>query len=91
MEEMITIPKFGVRRTKKTVSGVAGKDSLIEGRDRKTSSTPLFQDIERSNQHSLCTPNGKKSGGQIGHRGHHLSMVNTAGFSLENEGDDNRF
>lgn len=47
---------------------------LKRGRDSSTSSTAPSQDIGRSNSNSLRRSSGKKSGGQPGHEGHHLSM-----------------
>jgi hypothetical protein len=44
------------------------------GRDSSTGSTSPSQDTGRSNSHSLRKSNGKKSGRQAGHEGHHLSM-----------------
>jgi transposase len=50
---------------------------LKQGRDSNTSSTPPSHDIGRSNGNSLRTKSGKATGGQTGHRGHHLPMVST--------------
>jgi transposase len=45
------------------------------GRSSKTSSTPPSQDIGRSNQRSLRPPSTRKTGGQQGHEGMTLEMV----------------
>ena len=48
---------------------------LKNGRNSKTSSTPPSQDIGRSNQKSLRLPSTRKPGGQAGHEGSTLEMV----------------
>jgi hypothetical protein len=50
---------------------------LKNGRNSKTSSTALSQDISRSNAHGLRKSRGKPFGGQKGHWGHTLSMSST--------------
>ena len=51
---------------------------LKNGRNSKTSSTAPSQDINRSNNaHSLRERSGKKTGGQLCHQGHTLSMSET--------------
>jgi transposase len=50
---------------------------LKGGKSSRTSSISPSQDIGRSNRISLRTPIGKKSGGQAGHQGHSLAMVDT--------------
>ena len=56
---------------------------LKNGHNSKTSSTAPSQDINRSNSHSLRKHSGKKSGGQLGHAGHTLSMSATPDQVIE--------
>jgi transposase len=56
---------------------------LKNGRNSKTSSTAPSHDISRSNVHSLRRISGKKTGGQKGHPGHHLSMSDTSDTVIE--------
>jgi transposase len=57
-----------VRQLEDTISLLRG------GKDSRTSSTAPTHDIGRSNQISLRSPSGRKSGGQPGHTGCTLSM-----------------
>lgn len=50
---------------------------LKNGKDSKTSSTPPSQDIGRSNRTGLRTPSNRKPGGQAGHEGSTLEMVDS--------------
>jgi transposase len=60
-----------IHRLEETISLLKG------GKNSRSSSTAPSQDLGRSNQMSLRTPSGKKSGGQIGHSGHTLAMDDT--------------
>jgi len=48
---------------------------LKNGRKSDTSSTPSSQDYQRSNKYNLREKSDRKSGGQIGHKGSSLKMV----------------
>lgn len=48
---------------------------LKNGRKSDTSSTPSSQDYGRSNKYNLREKSNRKSGGQIGHKGSSLKMV----------------
>jgi len=48
---------------------------LKNGRKSDTSSTPSSQDYARSNKYNLREKSDRKSGGQIGHKGSSLKMV----------------
>jgi transposase len=63
--------RLSVRQLEETIALLKG------GKNSRTSSTAPSQDLGRSNQISLRAPSGKKSGGQIGHAGHTLQMVDT--------------
>jgi len=60
---------FQVRQLEKTIALMKG------GKNSRCSSTAPSQDLGRSNQISLRTSSGKKSGGQTGHSGHTLEIV----------------
>ena len=60
-----------VRRLEETVALMKG------GRKSRSSSTAPSHDLGRSNEKSLRTPSGRKPGGQPGHCGHSLAMVDT--------------
>jgi len=52
--------------------------SLLKGgKNSRTSSTAPSHDLVRSNSISLRVSSGRKSGGQPGHSGHHLSLSDT--------------
>jgi transposase len=58
--------------------------SLLKGgKNSRTSSTAPSHDIGRSNRVSLRVASGKKSGGQCGHPGHTLDMVDTPDEIIE--------
>ncbi len=50
---------------------------LKNGRNSNTSSTPSSQDFSRSNKHNSRKKTGRSSGGQKGHKGSTLKMVET--------------
>jgi transposase len=85
VEEMITISRSEYEELKREnaelrsiIQGLENKIALMKGgRDSHTSSTAPSQDIGRSNRHSLRVASGKKSGGQFGHAGHTLQMLDT--------------
>jgi transposase len=78
MEKMITISLSKYEGLKKLVEQLHEELSLLkQSRDSSTSSTSPFQDLNRSNRNSLRQSSGKKSGGQSGHAGRHLSMSAT--------------
>ena len=85
MEEMVTIPRLEYEGLQNKVAELQSKIQELEhtislmkgGRDSRTSSISPSHDIGRSNRISLRKPSGKKPGGQIGHTGHTLKMVDT--------------
>jgi transposase len=82
MEEMVTIPRSEYERMKAEIAELkALVQRLMEeiallknGRNSKTSSIAPSQDIGRSNMISLRSKSAKKTGGQLGHKGHTLLM-----------------
>jgi transposase len=85
MEEMVTIPRLEYEGLQNKIAELQAKNQALEqkialmkgGRDSTTSSISPSQDIGRSNRISLRKPSGKKPGGQTGHAGHTLQMVDT--------------
>lgn len=82
---MITISRTEYEQLKSQAVELAELKSLVvrlmeeiallkNGHNSKTSSTPPSQDIGRSNTVNLRVKSGKSSGGQLGHKGHTLSM-----------------
>jgi transposase len=86
MEEMITISRSEYESLKREnaalhsiIKELENKIAFLMGsRDSRTSSTAPSHDIGRSNTISLRVPSERKSGGQIGHTGHCLHMVDAA-------------
>ena len=91
MEEMITISRSEYEQLKRDnaelralVEQLEKSISLLKGgKDSRTSSTAPSHDIGRSNKVSLRAPSGKKSGGQLGHVGHSLSLSDTPDEIIE--------
>jgi transposase len=85
VEEMITIPRSEYEWMKREIAELRSIVRQLEdtiallkgGKNSRTSSTAPSTDLSRSNSHSLRVPSGKKSGGQMGHCGHNLSMSDT--------------
>ena len=68
-----------IEELRETVQQLREEMALLKnGHNSKTSSTAPSQDINRSNNaHSLRERSGKKTGGQLCHQGHTLSMSET--------------
>jgi transposase len=85
VEEMHTIPrseyedlKHEITELRSIIQELQKEIALLKGgRSSHTSSTSPSHDLGRSNQNSLRTSSGKKSGGQLGHTGHTLQMRET--------------
>jgi transposase len=88
VEEMITILRSEYEKMQSLILTIPELESTIKslqaevallkgGRNSRTSSTAPSHDIGRSNKISLRVSSGKKSGGQFGHSGHTLPMVDT--------------
>jgi transposase len=69
---------------RRIIQGLEQKIALMKGgRNSRTSSTSPSQDVGRSNSFSLRTPSCKKTGGQMGHVGHHLQMSDTPDYIID--------
>jgi transposase len=79
-QELATLRKLPavVEQLEAKIASLAATIALLKGgKDSRTSSTAPSHDFGRSNEISLRTPSGKKSGGQPGHRGYtHLLSDN---------------
>jgi transposase len=85
VEAMITIPRSEYEQMKREIAELRAIVRQLEdtvallkgGSSSRTSSTAPSRDLCRSNSISLRTPSGRKSGGQPGHSGCTLQMVDT--------------
>jgi hypothetical protein len=90
MEKMITIPLLEYEGLKKTVQQLQEEFSLfMQSCNSSTSSTSPSHDLSRSDSHSLRKSSGKKSVGQSGREGHHLSMNTTQDTDTVTEKNSN--
>ena len=85
MDEFITIPRSEYEQMQREIAELRSavqqlreEISLLKGgKNSRTSSTAPSHDLGRSNSISLRSSSGRKSGGQLGHAGHSLSLSDT--------------
>ena len=90
MEEMVTISRREYEDLKRQivelqilVRQLEATIALLKGSKNSRTSSLAPSHVVRSNTISLRTPSGKKSGGQVGHYGHTLEMVDTPDEVIE--------
>src|ERR1700722_13856572 len=92
---MISIPLSEYNELKTLVAELSEKVRKLEeknnlqrnGKDSNKSSTPPSQDIGRSNTKNLRFKTGRKSGGQAGHEGVTLKMVEGPDEIIDHKAD----